>query len=98
MLCCPAWHCEVEKTAQCARNETGPSLTANTIHDGSTGLNQLPAMPVNLLAILLLVGSSAPGLQKFGKKSARSHAGGALQNTSIQTSFHHTNVKCSGHL
>jgi hypothetical protein len=84
MFCCPARQCEVQKTAQCARNETGPSLTANTIHDGSTGLNQIPAIPVNLLAILLLVGSSAPGLQKFEKIDVRPQAGIALQYTSYK--------------
>jgi hypothetical protein len=54
-------------------------------------------MPVNLLAILLLVGSSAPGLQNSEKKRATPSRNRSSKHF-IQTSFHHTNVKYSSRL
>jgi hypothetical protein len=41
-----------------ATKGAGPSGTANTLHDGSTGLNQCPCNSRQPAAILLLVGAS----------------------------------------
>jgi hypothetical protein len=41
-----------------ATKGAGPSGTANTFHDGSTGMNQYPCNSRQPAAILLLVGAS----------------------------------------
>jgi hypothetical protein len=68
-------------------NETGPSVTAITFHDGSTGLNQSTALPAALP-------EPASGRDECYALSARYHS----QSRCLQTSFHHINVKYRRHL
>jgi hypothetical protein len=51
-------YCAGNGASSGATKGAGPSGTANTFHDGSTGLNQCPCNSRQPAAILLLVGAS----------------------------------------